>query len=392
MKKILFMLSSMNIGGVEKSLLSLLSEMPKNEYEITVFLLEKKGGFLGHIPEGVKVEEAAWFKYVKPIIMQPPLQTIKNYFNNKQYLKIPTFVYSYFISKYFNNRYHYYKNVFKDVPFNNNTYDVAISYQGPTDVIDYYIANKVKAPNKISWVHFDISKHKVNKRLYEKLFKKFNKIFVVSNEAKQRLVDQIASVQTKAEVFINVVPTSLIKEMSKEKVEFDGTYKGTKVVTVGRLSKEKGQDLAIKVLFRLRKDGYDVRWYCIGDGNSKKEYELLINELDLKNDFLLLGATPNPYPYIENADIYVQTSRHEGYCLTLTEAKCLNKPIITTNFTGAYEQVKDGYSGLIVECSEEDLYQKLKYLIEHPEERFKLSANLQKTILNTNVSSKQIFI
>ncbi len=385
MKKILFMLSSMNIGGVEKSLLSLLSEMPKNEYDITVLLLEKKGGFLEYIPEGVKVEEVSWFEDVNPIIMQPPQLTIKNYFNNNQYLKILTFICSYFISKYFNNRHHYYKNIFKNIPFNNKTYDIAISYQGPTDVIDYYIANKVKAPNKVSWVHFDISKHMINKKLYEKLYKKFNKIFVVSKEAKKRLIDQIPSVQTKAEVFMNLIPTSLIKEMAKENVNFDEAYKGIKVVTVGRLSKEKGQDLAINVLFRLRKNGYDVRWYCIGDGNSKKEYEMLINKLDLKNDFLLLGSTPNPYPYIENADIYVQTSRHEGYCLTLAEAKCLNKPIITTNFTGAIEQITDGSNGLIVECNEEEIYQKLKYLIEHPIERNKLSLKLRNTILNRNV-------
>jgi glycosyltransferase involved in cell wall biosynthesis len=392
MKKILFMLSSMNIGGVEKSLLSLLSEMQKNEYDITVLLLEKKGEFLEYIPEGVLVEETTWFRDVKPIIMQPPKLTIKNYLNSKQYLKIPAFICSYFISKYFNNRHHYYKNVFKNIPFNNNSYDVAISYQGPTDIIDYYIANKVKAPNKISWVHFDISKHMVNKRLYEKLYKKFNKIFVVSKEAKLRLVEQIPTVQNKAEVFKNIVPTNLIKEMSKEKVNFDETYKGIKVVTVGRLSLEKGQDLAIKVLSRLRKNGYDVRWYCIGEGNNRNEYEMLIDEYDLKNDFLLLGSTPNPYPYIENAAIYVQTSRHEGYCLTLAEAKCLNKPIITTNFTGAYEQLIDGYNGLIVEFSEEDLYQKLKYLIEHPLERNKLSQNLQNTILNTAVRLRQISI
>jgi glycosyltransferase involved in cell wall biosynthesis len=392
MKKILFMLSCMNIGGVEKSLLSLLSEMTENEFDITILLLEKKGGFLEYIPEGVKVEEAAWFKDVKPIIMQPPQMTIKNYVNNKKYIKIPTFICSYFISKYFNNRYHYYKYVFKNVPVNSNTFDVAISYQGPTDIIDYYIANKVKAPNKISWVHFDVSKHLVNKRLYEKLYKKFNKIFVVSNEAKNRLVEQIPTTKSKAEVFMNLVPDNLIKEMSKEIVKFDETYKGIKVVTVGRLSIEKGQDLAIKVLSRIRKDGYDVRWYCIGEGIDRRMYEKLINELDLKSDFLLLGSTPNPYPYIENADIYVQTSRHEGYCLTLAEAKCLNKPIITTNFTGSYEQLKDGYNGLIVDCSEEELYQKLKYLIEHPLERNKLSHNLQKTILNTTISSKQISI
>lgn len=391
MKKILFMLSSMNIGGVEKSLLSLLSEINREEYDITVLLLEKKGDFLEYIPEGVKVEEVNWFKDIKPIIMQPPQTTVKNYIKNKEFIKLLTFIYSYFISKYFNKRFLYYKNIFKIVPFNNNTYDIAISYHGPTDIIDYYIANKVKAPKKISWVHFDISKHKVNEKLYAELYNKFNKIFVVSNVAKQRLVEHIPSVRGKTEVFLNVIPTQLIKEMSKEVVKFDETYTGIKVVTVGRLSTEKGQDLAIKVLYRLIKNGYNVRWYCLGDGNSKKEYEILLNKLELKKDFLMLGSTPNPYPYIANADIYVQTSRHEGYCLTLAEAKCLNKPIITTNFTGAFEQLKDGYNGLIVEFCEEELYQKLKYLIDNPLERNRLSKNLENIYSTKKLVKLNIF-
>jgi glycosyltransferase involved in cell wall biosynthesis len=371
------MLSSMNIGGVEKSLLSLLSEMPKDKYDITVLLLEQKGGFLEYIPDWVKIEEANWFKTVKPIIMQPPQQTVKDFAKNKQFLKVLTFLCSYFISKYFNNRHVYYQNVFKSIPSNNNKYDVAISYQGPTDIIDFYIAYRVKASKKITWVHFDMSKHQVNKKLYENLYKKFNTIFVVSKEAKQHLVEQIPTAKEKAEVFMNLVPTKLIQEMSKETVKFDETYKGIKIVTVGRLSKEKGQDLAIKVLYRLRKESYDVRWYCIGDGNSRKEYELLINEYGLKSHFILLGATPNPYPYIANADIYVQTSRHEGYCLTLAEAKCLNKPIISTNFTGAYEQLENGYNGLIVKCTEDDIFKRVKYLIDYPSDRKRLSENLQ---------------
>ncbi|WP_347564302.1 glycosyltransferase [Bacillus sp. MM2020_4] len=388
----LFMLSSMNIGGVEKSLLSLLSEIPKEKYDITILLLEKKGEFLKYIPDWVKVEEASWFHSVKPIIMQPPQQTIKDYVKNKQYFKIPVFLFSYFISKYFKNRYFYYRQVFKSISPNDNTYDVAISYQGPTDIIDFYIAHKVKATKKISWVHFDISKHQVNKKLYAKLYKEFNKIYVVSKEAKRHLIEQIPVAKIKADTFMNIVPANLIIEMAKETIQFDETYKGIKVVTVGRLSKEKGQDMAINVLSRLRKDGYDVRWYCIGDGNDRKEYEKQINDNDLQTDFLLLGSTPNPYPYILNSDIYVQTSRHEGYCLTLAEAKCLLKPIITTNFTGAYEQLKDGYNGLIAECNEDELYKRLKYLIENPLQRTRLTENLKNNQLKSNIKSKMFSI
>lgn len=213
-------------------------------------------------------------------------------------------------------------------------------------------------------MHFDVSKHSFNKKLYKKLYEKYDKIFVVSNQGKNKLIDVIPGIKEKTDVFLNIISKNLIKEMAKDNIKLDDNYNGTKIVTVGRLSVEKGQDLAIETLKKLRQERFDVRWYCVGDGNSRLDYEKLIKTYNLEEQFILMGAKTNPYPYIEDADIYVQTSRHEGYCLTLAEAKCLNKPIVTTNFIGAYEQIENGYNGLISDCSEDSLYENIKILIE----------------------------
>ena len=382
-KKILFMVSSMNIGGVEKSLLSLLAVIPKEKYEITILTLDKKGGFLEYIPNNVKLIEAEWFKYIKPLIMDSPQNIIKRYIKNYEFLKIPSFIYSYFKSKKTNDRYIYYKHVLKSIPECKEKYDAAIAYAGPTEIIDAYISRKVKAEKKIAWVHFDISKHKINKKLYNNLYERFDKIFAVSNECKKKLDEIIPAVRNKSEVLFNIVSEDLINEMSESYVDFDDNYKGIKIITVGRLSKEKGQDLAIKALAKLKKDRYDVKWYCIGEGNSRQEFEQLIKEYNLENDFLLLGATSNPYPYIKNADIYVQTSRHEGYCLTLAEAKVLNKPIVTTNFIGAYEQIKNNENGFIVSCNENDLADAIRNLIDEKKFCSKFSKKLREEKIDT---------
>ena len=382
-KKILFMVSSMNIGGVEKSLLSLLAVIPKEKYEITILTLDKKGGFLEYIPNNVKLIEAEWFKYIKPIIMDTPQNIIKRYIKNYEFIKIPSFIYSYFKSKKINDRYIYYKHVLKSIPECKEKYDVAIAYAGPTEIIDAYISHKVKAEKKIAWVHFDISKHKINKKLYNNLYERFDKIFAVSNECKKKLDEIIPAVRNKSEVLFNIVSEDLINEMSESYVDFDDNYKGIKIITVGRLSKEKGQDLAIKALAKLKKDRYDVKWYCIGEGNSRREFEQLIKEYNLENNFLLLGSTSNPYPYIKNADIYVQTSRHEGYCLTLAEAKVLNKPIVTTNFIGAYEQIKNNENGFIVSCNENDLADAIRKLIDEKEICSKFSNKLREEKIDT---------
>ena len=389
-KKILFMVSSMNIGGVEKSLLSLLAVIPKEKYEITILTLDKKGGFLEYIPNNVKLIEAEWFKYIKPIIMDSPQNIIKRYIKNYEFLKIPSFIYSYFKSKKTNDRYIYYKHVLKSIPECKEKYDVAIAYAGPTEIIDAYISHKVKAEKKIAWVHFDISKHKINKKLYNNLYERFNKIFAVSNECKKKLDEIIPAVRNKSEVLFNIVSEDLINEMSESYVDFDDNYKGIKIITVGRLSKEKGQDLAIKALSKLKKDRYDVKWYCIGDGNSRREFERLIKEYNLEGDFLLLGSTSNPYPYIKNADIYVQTSRHEGYCLTLAEAKALNKPIVTTDFIGAYEQIKNNENGIIVSCNENDLADAIRRLINEKEICSKFSNKLREEKIDTTNEIKKL--
>src|SRR5690625_6664075 len=98
---------------------------------------------------------------------------------------------------------------------------------------------------------------------------------------------------------------------------------------------EKGQDLAIKALAKLIDAGYTVRWYCVGEGGARKEYERMVDHHGLHDHFAFLGADANLSTYMKDCDIYVQPSRHEGYCITLAEVKVLKKPIITTDFTGA---------------------------------------------------------
>lgn len=134
-------------------------------------------------------------------------------------------------------------------------------------------------------------------------------------------------------------------------------------MTVGRLSREKGQDMAIEALYKLRKSGYDVKWYCVGDGNDRGYYEEMIKKYNLQKYFILLGAKTNPYYYMNEADIYVQTSRHEGYCLTLAEAKCLEKVIVTTNFITASNQIIDGENGFICEMNSDSIYRKIEFII-----------------------------
>ncbi|GAE44191.1 glycosyltransferase [Mesobacillus boroniphilus] len=386
MKKILFMLSSMNIGGVEKSFLSLLSTLDKEKFDVTLLLLEKKGEFLSFLPDWIKVKEASWFGAVKPVILQPPKKTVHEYFVKGEYQRIPGFITTYFISKKLDDRYLYYKHVLKNIPPESTKYDLAIAIRDLLTLLIIIFLTKSKQEKKISWIHFDVSNHKINKNLYERLYRKFHELVVVSEEARKQLVRLIPSAEGKTRIVPNIIDDELIIEMSKEAITFDPNYKGLKILTVGRLSEEKGQDLAVRVLSKLRENGYNVRWYCIGEGKYRDNLESLIKEFGVEENFILLGSKNNPYPYMAQADIYVQTSRHEGFCLTLAEAKCLSKPIVTTNFIGAIEQIIDGENGYIVNVHEDEIYSKVKLLLENKEIRDYLSDVLSKDIQKREVT------
>ncbi|WGG45871.1 glycosyltransferase [Rossellomorea sp. DA94] len=376
MKKIVFMVINMNIGGTEKALLNMINEMPKDQYDITVLMLEKYGGFLDAIPKEVKVEYLQDYATYKQLLNRPVKTTVMELIKQGKIVKSIALGCVHTLSKIFINKMFYYNYILKTLPVYKNNYDVAIAYAGPMDFISYFVAKKINAEKKIQWIHFDVTKIGFNKRLCQSLYKKFNKIYVVSNEGKNKLVSKIPSIRGKTEVFNNIVSEKSVLLQSNLGVGFKDNFDGIRILTVGRLSKEKGQDMAIKVLSRLINEGYNVKWYCLGEGAALEAYQKLVTQYNLENHFIFLGADPNPYPYIRRCDIYVQPSRHEGYCITLAEAKCLLKPIVSASFTGANEQIINNETGLVVEGNIEEIYQGVKSLIINPQKRKKFSEGL----------------
>ena len=383
MKKILFMCINMNIGGTEKALLTMLNEMDRSKYEITLLMLEEYGGFLNQIPDGIKVMYLKEYKALKKFINDPPQLLAKELIKNRKVIGGLSLLVIYIISKLMKDISIYYKYILSNVDTLNEEYDIAIAYAGPMDFISYFVINKIKSKKRVQWIHFDITKIGFNVNFAKKIYDKFDKVFVVSNEGKDKLINFLPSLKDKTEVFFNIISCKMIEKMSYEGEGFSDDFDGTRILTVGRLSKEKGQDLIIPVLKKLKENGYKVRWYCIGDGPAKKEYEKLVDKLNIKDDFIFLGSKLNPYTYMKECNIYVQPSKHEGYCITLGEARCFNNPIVTTNFTGANEQIVNENTGLVCEINEEEIYKAIKKLLDDK----KLYKNIKDNLNNEIVDS-----
>ena len=122
-----------------------------------------------------------------------------------------------------------------------------------------------------------------------------------------------------------------ILSLSEEKIADRVLDNRKKIVSVGRLVKQKGFDIAISVCRKLVDSGIDIVWYIVGEGEERSNLEYLIRENQLENNFFLVGADKNPYKWMKIADVYVQPSRFEGFPMTILEVQQLNKYIVTSD-------------------------------------------------------------
>ena len=150
---------------------------------------------------------------------------------------------------------------------------------------------------------------------------------------------------------------------------YDDNFDGVRLLTIGRLANQKGYDMALEACKILKDKGIKFKWYALGKGPLKDEIEKYIKENELQGYFNLLGVKSNPYPYIKGADIYVQTSRFEGFGLAIAEARMLNIPVVTTEFDAVYNQMVQGKNGLVVDMDSQSIANGILKLINDEELR-----------------------
>jgi glycosyltransferase involved in cell wall biosynthesis len=146
---------------------------------------------------------------------------------------------------------------------------------------------------------------------------------------------------------------------------YNDDFNGIRILTIGRLAYGKGYDIALEACKKLKEKGINFRWYVLGKGPLREEIQQFIKENKLENYFILLGVTANPYPFIKNCDIYVQTSRFEGFGLAIAEARILNKPVVTTRFDTVFNQMIDRKNGLVVDMNADAICEGIMELIRN---------------------------
>ncbi|HAT4243745.1 glycosyltransferase [Clostridium perfringens] len=380
--KLLIIGMSLNVGGAEKSLVNFLNMIDYNKYEIDLLLFQKKGVFLKQIPNEVNLVDVPEIE----VLFQSIIKTIKEYKFDllKVFLGIKRYFITFFEKKKWKQfdqiRIHRWIDFYsKWVPINEKKYDVGIAYAGGETA--YYLVDKVKCNKRVYFFHSDYSEINIDAEVEKKYVEKVDKIITISDACKNSLVKLFPKQKNKMYVLQNLSSPDLINKLSDEYFPDDyKNYKGTKIVSIGRLNKIKGYDMAIEAAKILKDNKIDFKWFIVGEGLERDNLTSLIKKYKLEKSFFLVGLKENPYPYIKFADILVQPSRFEGKSVVLDEAKILAKPIIVTNYNSVDDQIIDGFNGIIVSMNSIGIFEGLNKLIIDNNKQRNLSINCKKSI------------
>jgi glycosyltransferase involved in cell wall biosynthesis len=368
--KIAFVMPDMVLGGVEKALLSLLDVMEGKNFQVSLLLFRKKGELLSSVPGWVKIEVLKGAGKLE--VVRRNISFFLSRIGNRRLFSISKAIYHRFASRIKTSK----KNI-------DQRFDVAIAYKDGTAT--WYTAQSNLAPIKIAFIHTDFKRAGYNPISQRKVYERFDRIFCVSNASKENFLSLLPQFSTKTGVMLCAVNAKRIKDMAKIGEGFPDQFTGLRILTVGRISHEKGIDKAVEIMVKLKAAQYSVRWYIVGDGAEKEALERKAAKLQVDTDVVFLGKWVNPYRLLSDCDIYVQPSNYEGYCIALAEARSLSRPIVACDFSGAREQLEDGKTGIITGMSVDELYQGVEKVVQDKSLRFSLRHNLQKDDAQSNL-------
>lgn len=388
-KKILFVIDSLGCAGAEKSLVTLLSLIDSTKYQIDLQLFSYGGELEEFIPKHVNIlPELGYFKDTKCNLCSHLLS-----------FKLKTLLFRLLFSirirksnlKHADRARIFWtltRNIIK--PIKNTEYDIAIAYGH--NIPTFYVAENIVAKKKFAWVNVDLKLSEPNLNYQYQFYKKFTNITCVSESSYNQFCRLYPSLKDSAKIIYDIIDSSFIKQLSEvvspKDIVQDNTFK---ILTVARLNYyQKGYDVSLEACKIIKERGLNFKWYALGTGEYRTQMIDYIKENELDNYFELLGTRSNPYPYFRACDLYVQTSRHEGFGLSIAEARILNKPVVTTEFDAVWNQMVQGKNGIVVPIDAIAVADAIQDLIEHPEKMAAIS-DYQQTEKKGNIEELEKF-
>lgn len=356
-KKILIAVHSLSFGGIQKSLIEALDVIDYEKYDVELFVLQNKTQLLCEAEKQVKttvcVDKRSYYKnpiYLLPDLLSTVLRKIgaekageKIYRANRDRIGKSRAKYAY--KKYFSS---------------NPKYDVAIAYA--PEYTAFFVDKYVNADKKFVFFHSSIDE---NEKIHKKVFPHFDKIIAVNESCADMLKDAYAPLAEKICYITNFISPEKIRLSAAEEKNVI-VASDFNICSCGRLSYEKGYDIALQAAKLLCDKGLNFHWYIVGDGREREELCRNIERLGIEKYITITGMKKNPYPYISGCDIFVQPSRNESFGLTVLEAMILYKPVISTRTDGGKRLVCDNVNGMLCDISADDIANKIMLAYENP--------------------------
>ena len=347
-KKILVRIGSLRHGGAEKVLATFLKKLPDDKYEIDLLLNLYSGKYLSEIPDWINVIYLNKGEMITTNRIQDiPLKAFRVMYQSVL-KKFPKLLYSTILK--------------------NKKYD--IEFAAIHGFRDEILNSPLKNSKKIVWIHNDLRKthfHNYTDNEIRKFFG-FDKILVISEHIQKDFENLARNENEKNRIVRIYNPLDTNEILNKANVNWESTQNPAPVfISVGTVFPQKGFDRLLKVHQRLLHEGFPHLVKILGDGYDFENIKNLISELQITETVEMTGFTDNPYPAVKNADFYILSSRYEGFPTVLFEAVTLKKNIIATEVSGVREILENGKLGLIVENSEEGIYEGMKKALTHPE-------------------------
>ncbi|MEX2461041.1 MAG: glycosyltransferase [Paenibacillaceae bacterium] len=376
-KNLLFVIDSLDVAGAEKSLVTLLSMIDYAKYSVDLMLFGHGGKLEELVPSDVKIlTPLKYTNFTNLNIKKAVTYSLKKLDFKMLHARVK-YTLSIRTKEYSNPQKAriFWQSASHVIESNPKMYDIAISYaQGiPT----FYVAEKVKAKKKFAWVNVSYRLDKKEMEFQKNFYDQYNQIVAVSDSTKEIFIETFPQYSDQINVIYDINNPDFISKMADIGETFADQFDGVRILTIGRLNNQKGYDIALAACRKLKESGVKFKWYALGKGPLKEEIKTYIKEHDLSEYFILLGIKSNPYPFIKQSDIYVQTSRFEGFGIAIAEARMLNIPVVTTRFDAVYNQMTDGKNGLVVDMNGDAIYEGILKLIKDRQLRDEIVQYLQ---------------
>lgn len=352
-KKLLFVIESLVCAGAEKSLVTLLNLIDYSRYDVDLQLFSYGGEFEPLLPPEVNLlPPLKYFSFTSDSLANTckhcrTADDWKMFYSRLRYslaIRMGKFTHP-------QKSVLFWKNTHGCFDVSKQQYDIAIAYAQGTPT--FYVGECVHATKKFAWINVTYRPTAKYREYISNQYRTFDKIVCVSDTSQATFQEVFSEHAHKSTVIYDINDGTFMSRMAEMSgnASIDMNTSAAKILTVGRLAPQKGYDIALEACRILKTRGVDFKWYALGRGALENEIKTQIAEKHLEDTFILLGTRANPYPYYKQADIYVQTSRFEGFGLAIAEARMLNTPVVTTRFDAVKMQMIDGENGLVVDMS-----------------------------------------